>query len=453
MRLPTLVLRNLKRRPLATALTTISVSLGVGLFSAVGALRDASEQAFHRSAGICNLVIGAKGSSLDLTLNALYHMGASQGNIPYSIYGDVRNTEGVLWSVPMVVGDSYRGFRIVGVTDDLFNRLEVPDVGKLQFSAGGPFEFSGAEMDDFHAEVVEHSSELHDPEHVEEPGAASDPHDHDLADLASDAGWFVAVIGSQVAKETNLQLNSSFEPAHNLSDTGGEQHEEAESKVVGVLKETGTPIDRAIFIPAGAFYAIKGHQATEQSSFGGALDPHGLSAILVRSKPGFYHLQVRKAINDRLDAQAAEPAQEIRKLFAVVGNVDAALRMIAFMVVIVALTGVLVAIYNTMGARQKEFAVLRALGARRRTVLGLVTAESATISLIGGLLGMVVAGVGVMLASDRIQDLTGVSISAAPDLHDLQFLIAITLMGALAGLVPAFRAYRTEAARHLSASL
>jgi putative ABC transport system permease protein len=422
----------------------------------VGALRDASEQAFQRSAGICDLLIGAKGSSLDLTLNALYHMGASQGNIPYSLYGDVRKTDGVLWSVPMVVGDSYQGFRVVGVTDDLFNRLEVPDVGKLQFSAGAPFKFSGADLDDFHAEVVEHSSELHEPEHVDEPGAepdSHDHHDHDLADLASDAGWFVAVIGSQVAKETDLQLNSFFEPAHNLSDTGGEQHEEAESKVIGVLKETGTPMDRAIFIPAGAFYAIKGHEATEQSSFGGALDPHGLSAILVRSKPGYYHLQVRKAINDRLDAQAAQPAQEIRKLFAVVGNLDAALRMIAFMVVIVALTGVLVAIYNTMGARQKEFAILRALGARRRTVLGLVTAESATISLIGGLLGMVVAGIGVMLASDRIQDLTGVSISAAPDLHDLQFLIAITLMGALAGLVPAVRAYRTEAARHLSASL
>ncbi|NQU47150.1 MAG: ABC transporter permease [Planctomycetes bacterium] len=455
MRLPALVLRNLKRRPLATALTTISVSLGVGLFSAVGALRDASEQAFHRSAGVCDLLVGAKGSALELTLNALYHVGASAGNIPYPVYQDLRQTKGVKWSVPMVVGDSYRGFRVIGVTDDLFQKLEVPDFGKLRFAEGGGFSFSAAQLDNFHAEVVEHAAALaedeHDHDHEADDG--HDHHDHDLADLAAENGWFVAVIGSKVASETGLKLNSTFEPAHNLVEGGGDAHDEAESKVVGVLESTGTPLDRAIFIPAAAFYAIEGHQATEQSSFGGALDPHGLSAIMVRTQAGYYHLQVRSKIKNRLDAQAVEPVQEIRKLFQIVGNIDGALRMIALMVVIVALTGVLVAIYNTMGARQKEFAVLRALGAKRRTILGLVTAESAAISLFGGVLGMVVAGVGVTLASDQIQEITGVAISPLPDLQDLQFLLAITAMGALAGLVPAARAYRTEAARHLSSSL
>ena len=249
-----------------------------------------------------------------------------------------------------------------------------------------------------------------------------------------------------------MRIGSHFAPAHNL-DGGGPAHDEAESEVVGILEATGTPLDRAIFIPAAAFYAVDGHQATEQSNFGGTLDPHGLSAVLVRTPPGFYKLQVRAQIKDRLDAMAVEPVQEIRKLFQIVGNIDMALRKIAFMVVIVALVGVLVAIYNTMGARRKEFAVLRALGAKRRTILGLVTAESAAISLFGGLLGMVVAGVGVTLASDQIQEITGVALSPLPDLDDLKFLLTITLMGAIAGLVPAARAYRTEAARHLSASL
>ncbi len=527
MKLHSLVWRNLKRRPLATVLTTVSVSLGVGLFSAIGALRDSSEAAFQRSAGVCNLLVGAKGSAMDLTLNALYHVGGSAGNIPYEVYTDLRATQGVQTAVPMVVGDSYRGFRIVGVTDDLFSGIEIPDYGKLRFAEGEAFQFSAEELDEFHAEVVAHAAALlgddgaaaeeehdhdhgdgdghdhseddghdhgegdghdhaeddghdhgeddghdhgdhdghdhseddgHDHDHGDDGDQEADPHaghnhhDHELEDIAKENGWFVAVVGAKVAKEAGLGLNSTFVPAHNL-DGGGHAHEEAESKVVGVLEPTGTPLDRAIFIPAASFYAIDGHQATEQSSFGGTLDPHGLSAVMVRTPPGFYKLQVRSKIKNRLDAMAVEPVQEIRKLFEIVGNVDMMLRRIALMVVVVALVGVLVAIYNTMGARRKEFAVLRALGAKRRTILGLVTAESAAISLFGGLLGMVVAGVGVMLASDHIQEITGVALSPLPGWDDLKFLIAITAMGALAGLVPAARAYRTEAARHLSASL
>lgn len=450
MRLHTLVWRNLKRRPLATVLTTVSVSLGVGLFSAIGALRDSSEAAFQRSAGVCNLLVGAKGSAMDLTLNALYHVGVSAGNVPYQVYTDLRQTKGVLWSVPMVVGDSYRGFRIVGVTDDLFNQLEIPEYGKLQFSGGQGFNFSPEDLDGFHSQVVAHAEARVDEEnHVHDEDC---DHNQELADLARENDWFVAVVGSKVAKEAGLGLGSHFVPAHNL-DGGGHTHEEAKSEVIGVLETTGTPLDRAIFIPAAAFYAIDGHQATVDSVFGGALDPHGLSAVMVRTKPGYYKLKVRSEIKNRLDAMAVEPVQEIRKLFEIVGNVDLMLRRIALMVVVVALVGVLVAIYNTMGARRKEFAVLRALGAKRRTILGLVTAESAAISLFGGLLGMVVAGVGVTLASDHIQELTGVALSPLPGLDDLKFLLAITLMGAVAGLVPAARAYRTEAARHLSASL
>ena len=120
MKLSQLVGRNLKRRPLATVLTTLSVALGVGLFSAIGALRQASEQAFERTAGMSNLVLGAKGSPLELTLNSLYHMGFSAGNIPYSAYQEYRETAGVQWCAPTVVGDAYRGFRIVGTTDEIF---------------------------------------------------------------------------------------------------------------------------------------------------------------------------------------------------------------------------------------------------------------------------------------------------------------------------------------------
>mgnify|MGYP001455043305 CR=1 FL=1 len=127
--------------------------------------------------------------------------------------------------------------------------------------------------------------------------------------------------------------------------------------------------------------------------------------------------------------------------------------IVIHLMIVVALVGVLVALSNTMVARQREFAVLRALGARRRSVLALVVGESAAISLLGGILGLGIAGLGAWVAAARVRAETGVTVSATPGVDDLLFLLAVTAVGALAGLVPAYRAYRTEAARALTSSL
>ncbi len=205
-------------------------------------------------------------------------------------------------------------------------------------------------------------------------------------------------------------------------------------------------------MPLGAFYSIDGHQASDDTATGGARDPLGLSAVLVRTdkRRGVHAIRLWRDFNDRLDTQAARPAVEVQNLFRIVGGVDQLLRIVAGLVVAVALAGVLVAIYNTMGARRKEFAVLRALGARRRTILALVMMESAAISLAGGLLGLVLAGAGVWVGAGALREQTGVTASAMPGATELLLLLAVAAVGALAGLVPALAAYRTEAARHLN---
>jgi len=468
MKLTSLVARNLRRRPMATVLTTLSVALGVGLFSAIGALRDASQQAFQRTAGMSNLIVGAPGSSLQLTLNTLYHVGVSSGNVPYSVYQELRDERGVLWAAPTLVGDAYRGYRVVGTTDDIF-AMEIPGYGTPQLADGHFWQHGVEDLDAFHAEVVahaaldteadphaghdhdDHSGHDHD-DHSGHDHSGHGHHDHTLEGLAEEQGFFVAVVGATVAARTGLKVGSTFVPAHDVM-TGGEAHEDAPTKVVGILKATGTPIDRAIYIPGGAFYAIAGHQATKETTFGGSFDPHGVSAVMVRAKPGPYHLGIRRKYNDMLGTQGAWPIIEVGNLFKVVGNIDQALRLIAMLVIVVALVGVLVALSNTMAARQKEFAVLRALGARRRTVLELVVAESSAIAAMGGILGLGLAAVGLIFAASEVEAQTGVSLSAAPGLRDLAFLLAVTAVGALAGLIPALRAYRTEAARALSSSL
>lgn len=416
-----IVARNLRRRPLATTLTTLSVALGVALFVTVGALRKAGEEGFKRSAALCDLVVGAKGSPLELTLNTMYHMGQSPGNIPFSLWDELGSRDGVKWTVPLMVGDSWRGWRVIGVTDDLFSQVELSTFGKLKFSSGRPFVYSA---DDFR---------------------------HDHAEIGHQHGGDVeAVVGAT----TGLEIGFKFHPAHDLrANSAAEQHRELTATVVGVLAPTGTPLDRAIYIPAGAYWMVEGHQAEETTTAGGARDPHGVSAVLVRSKPGFYHIKLWRELNDRLDAQAAQPAIEIRRLFDIVGVADQALRLVAALVVAVALAGVLVAVYNTMGSRRHEFAVFRALGASRSTVLFLVVGEAASVAALGGITGLLMAGIGVSIASSELLDRTGVEVSAMPGVSELYLLIMVVSVGALAGLVPALAAYRTEAARHLSSNL
>lgn len=439
MKFHSLVFRNLRRRRLASWLTGLSVSLGVGLFATVGALREASEVGFQRSASMCDMLAGAKGSSLQLTLNALYHMGQSQGNLPYEAYQEIAATPGVMWSVPLAVGDSYRGHRIVGITGNFFQDVKLISHQKeeaLEFSSGNGFAYSSEEFAELKAELAEDPAEHAGHGHHEE----------------SQANLFRAVLGAKVAQSTGLKVGDHFHPSHGVEGVS-KSHEDGESEIVGILAPTGTPIDRAILIPIGAYYVLDGHEPIAGMKEGGAMDPRGLSAIMMRTKAGFYRTGIYRSLNDRLDTMAVYPSVEVRNLFAILGAGDLVLRWITALIVVVALIGVMVAIYNTMGARRREFAVLRALGARRRTILGLVTCESALLALLGGCAGLGLAGILIYAASGQVQMQTGVNLSPAIGIAELNLILAVTLAGAVAGLVPALSAYRTEAAHILSSNV
>jgi len=389
---------------------------------------------------MCDMLVGAKGSSLQLTLNALYHMGQSQGNLPFEAYQEIANTPGVLWSVPLAVGDSYRGHRIVGITGNFFTDVKLlahNETEDLTFTSGTGFEYARSDFAALKAELALEREHEHEGEEVHEE------HDPKL---------FRAVLGADVAQHTGLKVGDHFQPTHGV-EGASESHKDGESEIVGILAATGTPVDRAILIPIGAYYVLDGHGPVEGMKEGGARDPRGLSAVMMRTKAGFYRTRIYRSVNDRLDTMAVYPSVEVRNLFTILGAGDLVLRWITALIVVVALIGVMVAIYNTMGSRRREFAVLRALGARRRTILGLVTCESAVLALLGGLAGLGLATVLIYAVSGKVQTETGVNLSSSFGMAELQLLIAVTLAGALAGLVPALSAYRTEAAHILSSNV
>jgi putative ABC transport system permease protein len=428
-----IVVRNVKRRRLSTSLTAASVALGVALFVAIGVLRQASEQGFQRTAGICDTIVGAKGDSLQLSLNTLYHMGFSTGNISLASFNEIRNQEGVSWAAPIALGDSYRSHRIVGVSSEFFEQVKIAGSGNLSFSEGRSFDFSTEQF------VEEH-------EHLF--GEQQAGHDHEDDEHFS----YQAVIGANVATKLLLKVGDKIVPTHGV-EKSTERHDDAASEIVGILAATGTPIDRAIYIPIIAYYKMEGHATDHEAELEGTRDARGISAIMLSTKSGYYRQQIYRNINNRLDAMAVFPSIEMRKLFKLIGSGDIVLRIISLLVVVVALIGVLVSLYNAMGARRKEFAILRALGASRRSIITIVSLESAVIAFMGAVFGVLLASLAALVLATELHKFSGVTINVSLGVEEIYLIVIVTLAGALAGLIPALEAYRTEAAKQLSSNV
>jgi putative ABC transport system permease protein len=428
-----IVVRNVKRRRLSTSLTAASVALGVALFVAIGVLRQASEQGFQRTAGICDTIVGAKGDSLQLSLNTLYHMGFSTGNISLASFNEIRNQEGVSWAAPIALGDSYRSHRIVGVSSEFFEQVKIAGSGNLSFSEGRSFDFSTEQF------VEEH-------EHLF--GEQQAGHDHEDDEHFS----YQAVIGANVATKLLLKVGDKIVPTHGV-EKSTERHDDAASEIVGILAATGTPIDRAIYIPIIAYYKMEGHATDHEAELEGTRDARGISAIMLSTKSGYYRQQIYRNINNRLDAMAVFPSIEMRKLFKLIGSGDIVLRIISLLVVVVALIGVLVSLYNAMGARRKEFAILRALGASRRSIITIVSLESSIIAFMGAVFGVLLASLAALILATELHKFSGVTINVSLGVDEIYLIVIVTLAGALAGLIPALEAYRTEAAKQLSSNV
>jgi putative ABC transport system permease protein len=198
---------------------------------------------------------------------------------------------------------------------------------------------------------------------------------------------------------------------------------------------------------------MEGHATDHEAEFEGTRDARGISAIMLSTKSGYYRQQIYRNINNRLDAMAVFPSIEMRKLFKLIGSGDIVLRIISLLVVVVALIGVLVSLYNAMGARRKEFAILRALGASRRSIITIVSLESAIIAFMGAVFGVLLASLAALVLATELHKFSGVTINVSLGVDEIYLITIVTLAGALAGLVPALEAYRTEAAKQLSSNV
>ncbi len=398
MTLPLIIYRSLRQHALSTFITAGSIALACGLLMTVWMVKTQAQAAFVSTSTAFDGVLGARGSKLQLVLNAIFHLEASPGNLAWSDYEFIKKHPAVKTAIPIAVGDNLRGYRIVGTVPELFTGVEYAPGKKFTVQPGGKL----------------------------------------FADDAREA-----VAGSFAAERLGLKRGDTFHPFHGLAFDEKNQH--AETYVVtGILAPTNTPADKVVWIPLKGVQTMSGHDAKAATE---------VSAVLVQLRAATAGFMLDLMFNKQGNRLTfAYPVNAIvSELFGKISWFDRVLALVAYLVALVAAGSVLASIYNSMSARQRDLAILRALGARRRTIFGAVVAEAACIGALGAAAGFAVYFALLTVVAGVIRAQTGVVLDVAAG-HPVLWIcpLAMIALCALGGAVPAVKAYRTPVAATLA---
>ena len=405
-------LRTLARRPLPAVLTVLLLMLGIATVVVLLLFQRALEDRLGRDARGIDLVVGAKGSGLQLVLSSVFHIDVPTGNVRLTDLREIARHPMVASVIPLSLGDAYRGFRIVGTT----------------------------------------------PAYV----------DHYAGRLAEGRLWersMEAVMGSQVARETGLRTGASFVGAHGLEGDSGFHHDEDPYRVVGVLRETGTVLDRLVLVDSASVWEVhavhdasgnmpaKGEtEGTSGADAAAAAAATGLPAgdkevtvMLVRYRTPLAAISLPRAINAGTALQAASPAQETARLFYLVGTGLDAFRAFAGVLIAASALSLFIALWHAMHEERYDLAVMRTLGASRGRILRFVLVQGAVLGAVGAGLGIALGHAAGWLLALWLERVRSLSLGALGWVPEEGLVVAGAVFIALvASVVPALRAYRLD---------
>ena len=386
-------LRYLRGRRVATTLSAVSIALGVSLVLASVLLSRGIEKAFVEGATDYSLIVGAKGSATQLVLSVVFRMDTATPNILRATYDRLASDPRVDVAVPVALGDAYQGFRYVATSPAYFAAF--PWRRKSFIVTEGRF---------------------FRPDAPEDPG-------------------YEVVLGAEAARRTGLRLGDRF--------FEGEEMAEFPLRVAGILRPTRSADDRAIFLSLPSFWGM--------NEVARKMQMKPLTAVLVRPKRMSDLPALHRQLNISQETQAVFPSAVLLGIFNLLGLAEEVLTLILAIVAIVVGLYLFVSMYSATLERTREIATMRALGARRATILTIVLLESCVVTLVGGCAG-VVLGHGVAYAGAQLLAVRA-GVTADPfAVGALQPLVVagVVLLGALAGLLPALSAYRVDVEANLA---
>ncbi len=427
-----LALAYLRDRSLTTALNVLLLGISVAMLVLLVQFANQFSNRLDRDAENVDLVVGAKGSPLQLILSSIFHIDQPTGNIPLESLAMVRSDPAVKEAIPLALGDNFDGFRIVG-TEAGYARLYGGEIAR-----GKMFE---KPMD--------------------------------------------AVMGASVARTTGAQLGQKFIGSHGLetAEGDGQGHDHAPFTTVGILAPTGSVIDRLILTSIESIWDVHGiehdhaetdhadheaadHEAEEYShgsgheldeqqhalSAQGHLEPE-ITAILLRYRNAAGAMRIPAMINRQTEMQAASPAAETARLLSLFGAGIEGARIFAWILAATGGLAIFIALLNMARAREGDLALLRVMGASKLQVFGTILLEGLMTAAAGAILGIIGAHLALLLAGRNFQTLSDLGISATRfDPAELAIFATVLLIGAIAALIPAARIFRINLALTLARS-
>lgn len=410
-----LAFKSLLNRRLSVFLTALSIAISVALFLSVEKIRHDSKENFANTLTGTDLVVGARSGALNLLLYSVFRIGDASNNISWESYEELTRDPAVAWSVPISLGDSHQGYRVVGTTQAYFERYQYGREQSLRFVDGERF-----------------------------------------------AALFDVVIGSEVARALGYRVGSSLALAHGTGAVSFSRHDDLPFRVSGVLAPTGTPVDRSLHVSLEAIEAIhigwengvrlRGAQGYD-AELHQQLQPHTITAALFGMTSRLKTFAFQRRVNDYREEplMAIIPGATLAQMWSMLRVLESTLLAISALVVASGLLGLLTATLAGLNERRREMALLRALGAPARHVFSLLCGEAALTALVGVLLGLGLH-YGLLLAvAPVLLERFGILLNIGLLTPQLALWLAafVVLAGAL-GALPAIRAYRRALSDGLS---
>lgn len=410
---------SLVNRRLTIMLTVLSIAMSVALLLSVEKLRHDARESFVQTVSGVDLVVGARSGAVQLLLYSVFRLGNATNNVDIRSYEDIAARPEVAWTVPFSLGDSHRGYRVLGTDTGYFEHYRTGGRRELRFAEGVPFD--------------------------------------DLFD---------AVLGSEVARALEYRLGDSLVVSHGTGSVGIVEHDDQPFRVAGILAPTGTPVDRTVHVSLQGIEAmhadwrsgapIPGQSTSPEELRNSTLEPRAITAFLIGLHERRDVFRLQRSINEYTEEPllAILPGATLQELWNLVGVAGRALLLVSVFVVVVGLVNLVSVLFASLAERRREIAILRACGARARQVFSLLMLEALVVALLGLLVGVLLHAVLVVIGGGVLERRFGLVVElGVPGSQELILLGAILLAALLAGALPAWRAYRHSVADGLTVRL
>ncbi|WP_425392688.1 ABC transporter permease [Ekhidna sp.] len=412
MNLFSLSIKNVFAKPLSSLLSVLLFGFGVAIIVSILLTSSFLKNEINKNAQGIDLVVGAKGSPLQIILASIFHIDFPTGNISLQDANNLTRNRLVSSAIPMSLGDSYQGYRIVGTT---------------------------------HAYAALYNASLASGE------------------------WFAeemtATVGAAVAKNLGIKIGDQLESAHGLSEGAG-GHEEHPFKVVGIMEPSGSALDQLILVSVHSVWEVHGGHEEHEHEEGGdhheivSLDRLGLevtkeqlenediTSLLIKYRSPMAAVQLPRIVNGTSNLQAASPPYETARLFNIIGVGVDVVNVLGLVIIILSATSVFIALINSLKERKYELAIMRSMGASQMKIFMLILTEGIVLTLIGSAFGFGLAHLGFAILADSMEQIQTSGMFFVND--EYKVMLGSLSVGIFASIIPAFLAYKSDISETLS---